>query len=280
MDFKNFIISLLKRGNINDSNIKKLTDEKAMELFQLAFTHKSYDPDNNYELVELMGDVIVNLCIIKYLRKWDPNIISVKYLTRLKHNISSKKELALMAENAGFWKHIRISKEIQEQLDNHPIEWKHKNSEYMSILEDTFEAFLGTVDYIIESHLNKDIGVIICYKIVRSFLLELNISLRYEDIFDAKTRFKELCDKRGWNFSTAMKTQIKEENDRKVYVVTVIGYPFGNKKKEKDNEFELVVTSMPFKMESQNVAAENALKILKNQYNIYDIPPDPYCRRN
>ena len=285
-NFKNFITSLLKRGNIGNKHMEKYTSEENLKLFQIAFTHKSYDPDVNYELPELIGDGIVNFSVTNYLREWDPNIVSVKYLTRLKHNITSKKELATIAEKAGFWDHILISDELSEKFKPMTLDYKHKNKEYMSLLEDSFEAFIGTVKLVIEKYSDVEtIGVTICYQIIKSFLKEIKISLKYEDIFDAKTRFKELCDKRGWDFSTAMKTrdaheQVTTDIVRRMFEVTVYGYPLGSKAKEDNNRIILACLKRPIKMDAQNDAAEASLTLLKNRYNIFDIPQDPYTRKN
>ncbi len=282
-EFKTFIISLLKRGNINNKHIKQFTDYECMQQFQTAFTHKSFDPDNNWELAELIGDGIVNFSVINYLREWNPQIISVKYLTRLKHNITSKKELARMAENAGFWKFIIMSDELVEKFEAMTIDYKHKNKEYLSMLEDTFEAFIGTVKIIVDEKIGADdfsIGPSVCYNIIKTFLSKLDISLKYNDVFDAKTRYKELCDRRGWEFGSAMKTREIYVNSKRNFETQVIGYPFGNKKKEEDNKECLVVIQLQIKIDTENEAAEQALSILKTQYDIFDIPPNPYHKRN
>ncbi len=279
-EFRDFIISLLKRGNINKKHLAIYTDDAAMQQFENAFTHKSYDPDTNYELVELIGDSIVNLSVVRYLREWNPDIVSVKYLTRLKHNITSKTELAYMAESAGFWKYIKISQELQDKFSPMTPDYKHKNKEYMSILEDCFEAFVGTVSIIIDERSKvSGPGTEIAYQIVKSFLQKLNISLKYEDIFDAKTRYKEFCDKRGWDFGTAMKTrEIRDE--KRYFEVTVIGYPFGNKRKEDDNKEVLAVYKGPLKIEAQNKAAEIALEKLEKCHHLSDIQPNPFHKKN
>lgn len=279
-EFKNFIQNLLRKGNLNEKHILKFTNKENIRLFVNAFTHKTFDAEENYELPEFLGDTTVNWAIARYIREWDSKIVSVKYLTRLKHNISSKKQLALIAHNAGFMCHIRIGEELQEKFIDMENNIKLKNKDYLSVLEDTFEAFIGTVEHIIEKHLGVvGSGMGICYNIIKSFLDQIHISLRYEDIFDAKTRFKELCDKRGWDFKSTMSTSESYEDGRKIYTVKVIGYPFGNKKKEEENKGELAEITLPIKIEAQNKAAEKALTKLK-KYDIWDPPPNPYQTKN
>lgn len=284
MNFENFICSLVKRANVKNPEI---VIKNNLEMFELAFTHKSIDIDNNYELLELVGDVIVNYSVVNYLREWNEKIVSVKYLTRLKHNIISKKELGLIAERAGFFEYIKMSEELRENFSKMTSDYRHKNKEYMSILEDTLEAFIGAVKIVFEKDtkqrfpfLSEGVGMTVSYNIIKSFLQTINISLEYKDIFDAKTRYKELCDKRGWSFPTAMKTEEIFENEKRLYSVTVIGYPFGDRKKEEINKKILTNCKMSLKIDAQNFAAETALTILKETYNIYDIPPNPYHKLN
>ena len=283
--FEEFIISLLRRGDIRD--VEKYVDERALQTFMLAFTHKSFDAVNNYELLELIGDVIVNAAVVNYIRQWDKKIVSVKYITRLKHNITSKKELALVAEKAGFFEHIRMSNEMREGFMHMTPEQRHKDLSkfgYMSTLEDTFEGFLGAVQTVIDERSNIDFGIgfMACHRIVASFLRDANaISIRYEDVFDAKTRLKELCDRRKWNFRRdVMRTKKFLKNDQDHYEVTVVGYPYGNRKVEERNALVLSTVILPSELDAQNLASEQALRVLKNRFDIYDVPPNPYKIEN
>ena len=279
-DFRQFIISLLKRGNIKKSRMGEFTGVKCLKMFQTAFTHKTYDADDNYELVELIGDSIVNYSVIRYLREWDSKIVSVKYLTRLKHNITSKKELALIAEKAGFFKYIRMGEDLTIKFQAMNQDFKHNNKDYKSILEDSFEAFIGTVSILVDKETGvSGTGTEIGYRIIKSFLKESSISLDYKDVFDAKTRYKELCDKRGWDFKHAMNIQEVNENKR-YFKVEVIGYPYGNKVKNENNKAVLAHVVGPIKVNVQNNACSAALKILEGVHNIYDLPPNPYKQQN
>ena len=322
-DFKAFIITLLQRAKIGPKWLPVFTDVESMKMFELAFTHSSFDEMNNYELVELIGDGVVNASVTAYLREWDPNIISVKYLTRLKHNITSKKDLALMAEKAGFYPFIKIGAELYERFAEMTPDFRHGNRDYMSLLEDCFEAFVGTLKILADSRMNcPAIGFVVGYRFVKSFLQELTISLKYEDVFDAKTRYKELCDRRKWEFGSCFRTrelfidekgkEIRnpklsddtrgpwEERDARArqkssqvsplvldgptgkrrYETTVMGYPFGSQKKEEGNKLLLAKLTRPLKTDAENDSCEQALRILKSDYSIFDIPPNPYHRKN
>ena len=277
MAFVEFITSLLKRSN---KKIDKFITPENMKIFETAFTHESAGLGFDYELLELVGDLFVNASIMKYLRQWDPNIVSVKYLTRLKHNISSKKDLALMAEGAGFWKHIRMDKEIRDRFDAMPTELKHDDTEYLSLLEDVFEAFIGAVHDVGESVIVKPVGVgfIYCYEIVKSFLKDIHISLVYTDVFDPKTLYKEVCDKNHWNFKTCMRTEeVKDAEGKRVcFITTCVGFPFGDRIQKRENQEVLAIVRERIKGKAENGASKQAVEVLKNKYGIFNVHSSPY----
>lgn len=282
--FKTLVTSLLNRAQIQNKkirNLEKYLDAEAMDVFRQAFVHKSVSAVNNYELFEFIGDTIVNAAVADYLRRWDRNIVSVKYLTRLKHNITSKKQLALIAEKTGFWPHIVIDKETRKKFDDLPLEVRRKDLEYLSLLEDTFEAFLGAVKEVVESRTkDADVGIglsmIVCYGIIHSFLRELDISVKYEDIFDAKTRFKELCDKRRWKFPQEVMNTKKIKAEPDFFEVAITIYPYGDKKVEPKHAFRCPIFRSNDRNEAEMTASEEALRILKEKFNIADTPPNPY----
>lgn len=283
MSFRDFITSLLKRGNLGNTHLNLFTDDEAMKVFELAFVHSSVDLINNYQLLELVGDTIVNASVIMYLREWNPKIISVKYLTRLKHNIISKKELALLAEKSGFWNNIKMNTETRDRFASMTLEQKHDSDDYLSLLEDTFEAFIGAVNQIVDQKKKKDgLGFSVCYAIIKSFLNETVISLEYDKIFDSKTIFKELCDKKGWDFKTCFESREDHRVDDapKSFTVKCFGYPFGDQTKNPANRELLAVVSGHIKMRTENKCAEEALMVLKRKYGIELIPPNPYERVN
>lgn len=310
-DFTFFISSLLQRTNINNKNLLLITSPNCMKQFELAFTHKTFDNDNNYELIELMGDTIVNYCVVRYLREWDKNIKSIKILTRLKHNIISKKELALMAEKLGFFRFVKVGSELSEKFSRMSDYIKHQNTDYMSLLEDTFEAFMGTLQSVIDENIMSGIGISFCYIFMKTVLDEIKISLESTDILDPKTRFKEICDNKRWKFIdcdiTANNKKVPQENSvlitkeifepifnpddtpkmrenkegkqeqcqKRYYITEAYGFPLGDKQCKPENKLLLATYKHTTKMESQYKACEFAIQKLKN-YKIYEVKIDPY----
>lgn len=182
--FKNFLIKVLKRGNMRSSTIEKLLDEEGIEVFTSAFTHKSADTDDNYEYLELVGDSIVNCCIVQYINERFPQLRhpdKVKIVSRLKINLIAKKSFCDFAKKLDMWRYVTASKEV-------------KNTKMKKTLEDVFEAFFGAAVTLINDKSSSKNGYNICYNIIKSLFDEIHISLKYEDLFDAKTRLKETYD--------------------------------------------------------------------------------------
>lgn len=277
MEFRQFIQSFFKRIGLKEKHINLFTDDESMILFLIAFTHKSYDEDDNYEFIELIGDTTINKAVIKYITEWDTKIVSVKYLTRLKHNIISKKQLGLMADSEDFYKYVRISEEYKNKFKDYSKDFLLKNKDYLSLLEDCLEAFIGTVELVVDNKQPR-MGYQIAYEILKTIFFEkLEISLEYYDIFDAKTIFKELCDKRSWPFDKVVITkQIESELNKSKFYVEVYGFPYNKQDAIEENKELLANYTHTLKAEAQNEACRIALKVLKKKYSIFDIAPNPY----
>ena len=230
-----------------------------------------------------------------YLRKRFPEITTEKWYTRLKHNLISGKILGHLAAEEGFEKFIRYGDDMKE-LKEHPE--LDKNNSYEKMLENVMEAFFGCIVIVIETRLKKSHGtaIQICHFILRSFFDHIEISTRYEDVFDAVTRLKELyrAERRGLLWPSGEVQLHKDGNIRKegtykfevdvsgpvpVYSATVYGWPLGDRKAIPQNRVMLSSgTGINKKDLKQKVAAE-ALKVLETTYGIEDLPPIPYQKK-
>ena len=118
---------------------------------------------------------------------------------------------------------------------------------------------------------------------VHTFLDKKTISVKYDDIFDPKSRLKEIYDKYHWGFSVRNKGNhgmltasmvIGREHDGSSYV-EVYGYPSGTKEKIPVNRRLLCTTPGFSKEVAQQNAAKQALGILQTKYNIYEDRSSP-----
>lgn len=59
----------IRLGDITKDMIERITGYKPMDmdLYTIAFTHKSADPDANYERLEFLGDSVINFTTAKFL---------------------------------------------------------------------------------------------------------------------------------------------------------------------------------------------------------------------
>jgi dsRNA-specific ribonuclease len=178
------IIKLLKKGNIKQKYIDILTSDESMEIYSSAFTSEQVDEKNNYQVYEQLGDLTGNKFIVWYIYDRFPQLKcaeGVKVAARLRINLGSKNSFCSIAENFGFWDFITATNETRQR--------KKK-----PLLEDTFEAFIGATETIVDQKFKTGVGYACVYKILSAIFDDINISLKYEDLYDSKTRLKELFD--------------------------------------------------------------------------------------
>jgi len=112
---------------------------KNQQLFKQAFTHRSYlnevrekTPSN--ERLEFLGDSIVSFIVSEYLYKKYPNF-DEGTLTHLRSLLVNTKTLSLLAKKLNFGSLLLLSKGEEES----------KGRENESLLENSFEAFVGAL---------------------------------------------------------------------------------------------------------------------------------------
>lgn len=181
-----FLRRVFTFSKLDDRYIHILTDN--IDMYKLAFVSPMFDPQNNYELYEKLGDATANEAIVWYFYTIFPQLhcpMGVKVIASLKNLYGSTEYFSKFAETLGFWPYVKA-------LD----EEKKSREKRQKLLEDVFEAFLGVTKLIF---LHKfgfyGVGNEIVYGIIKSLLDEYTISLEEEDLYDAKTRLKEFFDK-------------------------------------------------------------------------------------
>lgn len=188
--FSTFIKSLLSTFNLEPKILEYLTSADGIEVYRAAFTHPSAleNSENSeaidYEFYEQLGDVTISKFIVTYCYQTFPllrNKDGVKIVARIRIKYASKTFLADLSERLGFWEHIRISKTVETSLNR------------LHILEDVFEAFIGATEIIVDNFM-PSLGYICCYSILSTLYKLVPIIITYNNLFDAKTRLKELCD--------------------------------------------------------------------------------------
>lgn len=210
-EFTQLIESVLKKGRLRPEFLTMMIDEVSMEKYAQAFTHQTADPQSNYQMFETLGDGTVNNSIIYYIYRRFPQLDcaeGVQVVSRLKINLVSKQVLADCAQNLGFWPFISASEELRKR-------------KMKPLLEDTFEAFCGATVLLLDTRIRRGVGYEICYTIIESLFNQVPISLKYEDVVDAKSRLKELFDhyqKQDSNFGVLKYTDSRDKDQQLVTV--------------------------------------------------------------
>lgn len=236
--FKALIKSLIIKGQLAPEYNNVLLDNIA--LYQQAFTSASYNENENYEMYEQLGDATANKFLVWYFYRRFPQLANpkgIKIVARLKTNYSSKNAFAKIAESLGFWPHIRAS--VQQ-----------KETDKKSLLEDVFEAFVGVTETILDNYFQTGVGYAIVQRILTNIFDKIDISLRYEDLYDAKSRLKELFDINKqlgvlvYEYKPKESTVYRQKDRNKIFMATGIGN---------------------LKSDAQQAAAQKALDLLAKQ---------------
>lgn len=200
-----------------------------MDLYEMCFTSSSVDKKNNYEYYETLGDATVNKFIVWYFYRRFPQLHcpeGVKVISRLKINYVSKTVFAQVADKLGFWPFIKAA-------DNKKLASKE------SLLEDVFEAFMGVTEDILDNRFMVGVGYAKVHDILKSIFDKLDISLEYEDLFDPKSRLKELFDRHK---QLGRVDWVDKDHENIVYMYhigggqEILGRASGNIKKEREQK--------------------------------------------
>lgn len=205
VNFRKFIINILTtRGNVKSNEAEKYTDELGMNTFSRAFTHSSAFPDdpvNNYEILEHLGDAVVNKNATWYLKNRFPDIIArgsngVQYLSLQQKLITSKPFLSQYSIQLGLSDYIiwRPMPFIYANEDMTNAQPKHVVMD-RSMREDVFEAFFSAIEEVIDQKENViGIGGHVTFSILSSFFDQQNIPTLLSELKDYVTQLKETFD--------------------------------------------------------------------------------------
>jgi dsRNA-specific ribonuclease len=254
-DFKKLIESIISKGKLLPKYYNWLTNEESLEIFSQVFTSTTADLNKNYEVYEQLGDITVNKFIVWYMYERFPQLRcskGVKVVARLRINYGSKQSFSSIAESLNFWSFITAS-EDERSRNKKPL------------LEDTLEAFFGAVEYVIDSKTLVGVGYAVVNDILTQIFNEIPISLKYEDLYDAKTRLKELFDFFADKLGTLKYIDTKAVEEK---LTTSIVYQITPENKQ----IKLGEGVASLKADAQQRAASYALSVLKDKGFTKPIP--------
>ena len=153
----------------------------AIPLFEKAFTPKTANPVSNYELLEAIGDKTANKCILWYLARRFPSLLTndaKEIVAKLKMNYISYRTFSRFGETLGF----------SEFLPDNVTEYQQKK-----LREDFFEALIAVIEILVNRHVGDGMGCAMCYHFIEGLMEQEEIVLDHT-IIDAVSRLKELVE--------------------------------------------------------------------------------------
>ena len=139
------------------------------------------------------------------------------------------------------------------------------------MLEDTFEAFLGVTEYLIDTQVCVGAGYAACYQILKNIFDDIDISLKYETLYDAKTRLKELFDMLATVVGVLKYEDIKEETSTTKFNISNV-YQI----KPEGDKILIGTGKAALKIDAEQKAAEEALRNMARKGYIKQ-PPNIYA---
>ncbi len=186
--FKVFIKETLKLAKIGQEYRDILTNDDNIKTFEYAFTDPSFDPVNNLQVLEFIGDGIIKGVNSQYIPRRFPDLIKTEaekgktgegVLSKIRRQLEQKKSLSDFALKLGFWDYVKASEEVLTK-------------DRKKTLEDVFEAFVGALVEVVDKNVKKGMGYMFAQNFVESQLDTLEISVSVEALDDPVTRLNEL----------------------------------------------------------------------------------------
>jgi dsRNA-specific ribonuclease len=263
----------LNKGKLKQKYIDILTTQESINIYSAAFTSELIDEQENYQVYEQLGDLIGNQFIVWYIYRRFPQLKcmdGVKVAARLRINYGSKQSFYKFAEELGFWPFISATNDLRYR--------KKKD-----LLEDVFEAFLGATALILDEKIKIGVGNAAIYQLLKIIFNEIDISLRYEDLYDPKTRLKELFDIYEDKLGPLLYETSRNEKIATAKVFRVEGGNYFvqhngkiNKKRIVGGKKILIGTgTAALEADAQQFAAKQGLETMKLQ-GFFKIPPKCY----
>jgi dsRNA-specific ribonuclease len=164
--------------------------------------------------------------------------MGVKVVARLRIVYGSRKFLAELAQRYKFLQWIQLSLK------------KTTGAKLEAVLEDVFEAFIGALEYLVDTHIRPGLGYIACNNFIVHTLEESVIDFAYENLFDAKTRLKEVVDCFNQQLSRLKYTVVSNSVSITVCVMNTTTHCIGTQ------------SIINRQSDAEQVASEAAIKVL------------------
>lgn len=156
-----------------------LSNDKSLPIFEKAFTHETYNPNSNYEDLELLGDRALDYAFSYYLMKAYGEKIPKNDITTLKSHYMSENFQPKIAESLGMGTRLK-ARDVKV------------NSK---IFEDLFEAFFGALVTAADNVI-PGLGSGLVFNAITKLFENIDIDLEYTKGSE-KTQLKEIFERLG-----------------------------------------------------------------------------------
>lgn len=260
--FKTIIHNVLKKGKIGKKYTDLLLSPPSLKRYSAAFTSELVNEIDNYQVYEQLGDLSCNKFIVSYIYSRFPKLKcseGVKVVARLRINYGSKESFSKISEELKFWEFITAPIEVRERRKK-------------DLLEDVFEAFIGVTESILDEDVRQGIGYACVYKILTGIFESKEISLKYEDLYDAKTRLKELFDLFGEKLGPLNYTSIGGGEEKKGDLPAVAIPIVCTVSRGKVPRVTICTASADTKAEAEQIASQIAIEKMMKEGFVKKIP--------
>lgn len=179
--YQKYIFDLLSNIVTDEGELMRLVEQEPMQMWTDAVTFESFDPEHNYEELEMIGDVYLDAIYVRYLRRRFPGLKKDE-LTELRHYYMTTQEQPQLAIDLGLEKWIRIKEGTKL---NHKI--------IGDVLEAFFGALLENGDYLGMS------GHDLCYKMIQYIFDQKEIDLSVTKGKEKSQVLQNYFQRLGWN---------------------------------------------------------------------------------
>lgn len=263
-DYYKYIYSLCYNyGLMKEEEIDLILDKEGMEIMTSAVTHWSLQEEKDYEVWETLGDSTLNKIMVWYMFRRFPQATSEELTEAKKINVS-KGQFPIYAHTIHLPQYVRY-KNISYQHGKQVL----SISLDKSMKEDTFEAFFGALEYLIDSKIILGAGYTICYNIVSHILDQQNMTIELSKIKDSITQLKEIFDTRK-KYGDKIEYKYDYQNKQslvKLYFDENTSSPCVNYPNQ-PHKVTLKITNVHNEKDGQRRGSEQALLFLKKYCSI------------
>jgi dsRNA-specific ribonuclease len=193
-EYVNKIVEFIKKiaeiGRFKEKYLNIMLRDENIKYYCIAFTHKTYNKNVNYEIFEQLGDLSINKFLVWHAYRKFPQINfsdGHAIAARIRITFGSNEKLNIIGEKLGLRSLLLFS--AADAQHGIPLE---------SLTEDVFESFIGATEFIFDRCLIRHCGYSFVYNILEGIFdnphYVTDFKLDYNILMDPVTRLKELTE--------------------------------------------------------------------------------------